>query len=311
MNKKENRFYVYALLDPRKPGEYKYGDISFSYEPFYIGKGTGYRIYSHIFLSNIKRNRNPHKVNKIKSIEKNGLSVIKLKIIDNIEEELALKIEKNIIEIIGRHNQKEGPLTNIDEGGRKCPKMTQKIKNRISRTNKNKYSSGEIIHPWLGKKHSDATKIKISQNHSNFWDGRKHSNETKTKMKKSHEGKKILLLCNEYKFVSPENKIFIVNTGIKDFCKKHNLTYSCISKVLRNKRNHHKGWKCYKIKNKNTGGPKIYKCISPCGEEFIITDGLKKFCDPRYLSYCNLIKVAQGQRNNHKGWKCEYYPSKD
>jgi len=30
MNKKdENRFYVYALLDPRKPGKYKYGDICF------------------------------------------------------------------------------------------------------------------------------------------------------------------------------------------------------------------------------------------------------------------------------------------
>ena len=33
--------YVYAYLDPRKPGKYSYKglNVSFLYEPFYIGKG--------------------------------------------------------------------------------------------------------------------------------------------------------------------------------------------------------------------------------------------------------------------------------
>ena len=32
-------FYVYAYLDPRKPGVFQYKDFRFDYEPFYIGKG--------------------------------------------------------------------------------------------------------------------------------------------------------------------------------------------------------------------------------------------------------------------------------
>lgn len=46
--RKKNRFYVYALLDPRKPGKYKYGEYEFDYEPFYVGKGSGDRCEHHL-----------------------------------------------------------------------------------------------------------------------------------------------------------------------------------------------------------------------------------------------------------------------
>jgi len=36
-----NNYYVYALLDPRKNGPFKFDNIVFDYEPFYIGKGKG------------------------------------------------------------------------------------------------------------------------------------------------------------------------------------------------------------------------------------------------------------------------------
>ena len=43
-----NSFYVYAYLDPRKPGKFKYGEYEFTHEPFYIGKGTKSRINRHL-----------------------------------------------------------------------------------------------------------------------------------------------------------------------------------------------------------------------------------------------------------------------
>jgi hypothetical protein len=44
----ESVFYVYAILDPRKPGHFRYGHFKFEYEPIYIGKGNGKRSLAHI-----------------------------------------------------------------------------------------------------------------------------------------------------------------------------------------------------------------------------------------------------------------------
>ena len=44
----KNIFYVYIYLDPRKRGKYIYEEFKFNYEPFYVGKGKGDQIKSHL-----------------------------------------------------------------------------------------------------------------------------------------------------------------------------------------------------------------------------------------------------------------------
>lgn len=107
-----NVYYVYAYLDPRKPGDFRYGNFHFDHEPFYIGKGTKSRMLRHL-----KDDRNSIKINKINKIKQDGLSPLIIKIIDNISNDDALEIEKLLIKDIGRLCNKTGTLTNYTEGG--------------------------------------------------------------------------------------------------------------------------------------------------------------------------------------------------
>ncbi len=109
-----NIFYVYAYLDPRKPGKYIYGRYEFDHEPFYIGKGKGNRLLEHMRLYN---GGNKHKNNKIKKIIKNNKNPIIIKLFENLSEKMSLEIEKNSIELIGRKDKKIGPLLNYTDGG--------------------------------------------------------------------------------------------------------------------------------------------------------------------------------------------------
>jgi hypothetical protein len=42
--------YVYALLDPRKPGSYIYDSYHFEFEPFYVGMGINDRIVEDLLI---------------------------------------------------------------------------------------------------------------------------------------------------------------------------------------------------------------------------------------------------------------------
>jgi len=64
------QFYVYVYLDPRKPGKYKYGEYEFDYEPFYVGKGKGFRFKRHLTEYQLIHDKNNLKVNKIRKIIK-------------------------------------------------------------------------------------------------------------------------------------------------------------------------------------------------------------------------------------------------
>lgn len=117
----EKKFYVYALLDPRKPGLFNYvleggRVIKFNFEPFYIGKGCNDRIKWHVnnSLNNLPTT---YKTRLILKIVKLGLKIVEQKLSSLDIESVSLCKERLLIKAIGRSNLKNGPLTNLTDGG--------------------------------------------------------------------------------------------------------------------------------------------------------------------------------------------------
>jgi hypothetical protein len=99
----EAAHYVYILRRPNG-------------EPFYVGKGVRYRVFCHEIEAKNLNNLN-YKVNIIRSIWKAAQNVnysIDRFFDDAVE---ALKRERELIDEIGRHDLKRGPLANLLDGG--------------------------------------------------------------------------------------------------------------------------------------------------------------------------------------------------
>ena len=143
------------MLDPRKSGNYVYDKYRFNFEPFYIGKGKGYRIKQHLSPSRLK---SPCRKNsKLKKLISMGLYPIIIKIEQNLTEDEAFYIERRIISIIGRIDNGSGVLTNMTDGGEGV--------------------SGHIVSEETRAKMSSAQKGKVAWNK-----GVKYSEETRQKM---------------------------------------------------------------------------------------------------------------------------------
>lgn len=119
-------YYVYAILRPDKPGPYTYGQYEFTHLPFYVGKGTDDRIKNTIRICNC--NKKSHKRNILFFLKQNNMDPIVIIIKDNIDEQTAFKMERSIIQIIGRG--KNGPLVNSTDGGEGSAGHKQKNKQK-------------------------------------------------------------------------------------------------------------------------------------------------------------------------------------
>jgi len=145
-----NRFYTYAYLREDRT-------------PYYIGKGTGRRIYS--------TNRKGLKPPKDKS------RIILLK--QNLPEEEAFKHEIYMIVVFGRIDLGTGILHNKTDGGEGTSNPSKETKLRI-------------VQSRFGYTHSEKTKRKISEVNK----GRIHLEETKEKISTAKKGK---ILSKEHK----------------------------------------------------------------------------------------------------------------
>ena len=207
-------FYTYIYLNPRKPGNYSYGDYTFDYEPFYVGKGMKGQWLTHLKQAenrqSDKYSDNPYKLRKIRKLLRIGFAPIILKIEKNLLEQYAYDLETWFVWAIGRHDLKLGPLTNLNDGGLgsfdpakivrmkkslsmkgklsgdKNPAKRPEVRNRISEALKGEGN------PMYGKRWTDDEKEKFSLcklGEKNSFYRKTHTQETKDKISKSMKGR--------------------------------------------------------------------------------------------------------------------------
>jgi len=156
-------FYVYIYLDPRKKGPFTYGEYTFEYQPFYVGKGKRGQWLTHLvearrkFLDDVGLTVKQKILIEIIKVDKIEPVIIKYK--ENISERESFDLEIDLITSIGRLNLNNGPLSNLTNGGdgqsgRKCGEWTRRKMSRSQMGSKNAF---------YGKHHSESSKNKIRQ----------------------------------------------------------------------------------------------------------------------------------------------------
>jgi len=205
INPEQPIFYVYVYLDPRKPGNYNYGEYHFDYEPFYVGKGNDKRMFVHLKTCYQKRCNNKKFINKINKIRKTfDIKQYIIKYGDMLSESVAYELEGKMERAIGRDDLCLGPLCNLQDAGkgnnsgRLC---TEETKKKMSLSSTGRVFSDDVKEKisnalkgnknCLGKKHSEETKKKmsVSQSNSSFWRGKHIPIEIKKKMSDVKIGK--------------------------------------------------------------------------------------------------------------------------
>ena len=285
-----DQFYIYALLDHRKPGPFWYEELGviFDYLPIYIGKGKGDRCKQHLTLTqlNYKTCDNIIKcriLNKIlKNIDKKNYIENYIIILErNLSNDQSLKLENEYIQVIGRLNNKYkyGPLSNMDDGGE-------------GRTN------------WIV---TNKTKEKMSKNHADFsgknnpmygttqekspWYNKTHTKETKEKLKNLNTGNKNPMFGRLGKLHPNFGKAMSME-------QKEKLRKKAIIRYLI--KEHHPSFGKIGIKNSVS---KIYIFYNPNGVLSYPIFNLLEFCKSKSLNYSCMIHISNGRRKHHQGWR--------
>lgn len=107
-------YYIYVYLNPLKSGEFCFGKTRVKYEPFYIGKGSGNRMDIHNKVIDKHNRLKQNIINKIKLENKNPIIIL---LYENITEHSAFRLEKHLINEIGRRDLGLGTLSNLTNGG--------------------------------------------------------------------------------------------------------------------------------------------------------------------------------------------------
>jgi hypothetical protein len=222
-------FYVYQLIDPRNN------------TPFYIGKGHGKRMYFHERLVRHGKipNGNLHLYYKIRKLHQLGITILYKKVVDNVNEEISLLVEKEEIQRLGRTN-----LCNLTDGGDGISglKFSEESKRKMSATAKKRLENPHN-HPMYGKKHTEYSKSRMSDSNkirfSNPEERLRTSKSTRIGMYSSGHIDKI---SKEITLLSPSGEL-VTSKNISKFCRDNNLQNGNLYKVINKKIHSHRGWR--------------------------------------------------------------------
>lgn len=235
--KESKNYYVYEYVCP------------FTNIPFYVGKGKGYRMHYH--LKNLNDNTNPHKLNKIKKIIREGRNPIINVVYSDLTESAAFEFEIKLIKKYGRIDIGTGCLTNLSDGGEgqsgwipsdeyklKMSKSTKGSKNGMYGKAHSDETREKIRKKAIGRKLTNETKLKKSismiGNKNHFYQ-KTHTKESRKKISEAKTGRFVggkNFTAKTFKFTSPDGIISIIKGEFIKFCIDNNLSVAKMKRFI-------------------------------------------------------------------------------
>lgn len=195
-------YYCYVYLDPRHPGDYEFvcpsgKVVRFAYRPFYVGKGKGRRNTAHL-AGNLDDNSKSYKTRLLNKLRRLSLEPIIKTTPTRVPESMALALEIDLIEGIGRKDLRAGPLANRTAGGdgnigSLYRHHSEETKKKIGAANKGKLKGRTLSEEHKlkislgcrGKVASEEARRKISRANKGRLKGRTLSEEHRNKIRES------------------------------------------------------------------------------------------------------------------------------
>jgi len=282
-------YYVYVLLDTRKPGVYQYGSYTFAYEPFYVGKGTGKRWKSHMSEA-LRVKVGSHKDNKIRKIiaETGDLPGVAIAS-ENLDEAEAFSLERSMIVLLGRADLGKGPLTNKSAGGEGQTgyvhtEATKALLRTITAENVQKYGNG-----FAGKHHTEEAKAKKREASKRAWgDPEKRAKQSKRNSgegnpmygrKRSDEERRKISQSKKRRFAENPEELVALRKRLSELNERLGPAWKRVTEQGRRNQGaaSRKRWEDPETRKRMEGAAaKTWEVTSPTGEVVIVTS-LRKY----------------------------------